>query len=192
MLAARTVSLKILDFNLDTSIPMGEMVLGVLAYVAQFECKLLLGRQKIGIAKAKPDGKFKGRPKNKELLNAWMPKSLLTIVMILNLSIKLISEKSSISQGDLYQKMKKVVPEKIRHRTSKQDIINNVFDGETILYRSAPRTKKAEICKICEEKRKLKRDPFPTPRSAASLLQNNIYSLNYSHGIVSFQILFTH
>lgn len=68
MLAARTVSLKILDFNLDTSIPMGEMVLGVLAYVAQFECKLMLGRQKIGIAKAKSDAKFKGRPKNKELL----------------------------------------------------------------------------------------------------------------------------
>ncbi|MCR4624193.1 MAG: recombinase family protein, partial [Alphaproteobacteria bacterium] len=34
-LAEKSVNLRILDLNLDTSTPMGEMVLGVLAYVAQ-------------------------------------------------------------------------------------------------------------------------------------------------------------
>jgi DNA invertase Pin-like site-specific DNA recombinase len=134
-LAEKSVSLRILDLNLDTSTPMGEMVLGVLAYVAQFERKIMLERQRVGIAKAKSEGKYKGKPKNEKLLkrmdaeiaayNRNDPRSL---------TIKQIAEKLSISQGYLYQRMKKVAPEKIRHRTSKRDIIENVFDGDEKLY----------------------------------------------------------
>ncbi len=134
-LAEKSVSLRILDLNLDTSTPMGEMVLGVLAYVAQFERKIMLERQKVGIAKAKSEGKYKGKPKNEKLLkrmdaeiaayNRSDPRSL---------TIKQIAEKLDISQGYLYQRMKKVAPEKIRHRTSKREIIENVFDGDEKLY----------------------------------------------------------
>jgi len=134
-LADKSVNLWILDLNLDTSTPMGEMVLGVLAYVAQFERKIMLERQKIGIAKAKSEGKYKGKPKNEKLLKRMDaeiaaydrsdPRSL---------TIKQIAEKLSISQGYLYQRMKKIAPEKIRHRTSKRKIIENVFDGNEKLY----------------------------------------------------------
>ncbi len=135
LLAEKLVSLRILDLNLDTSTPMGEMVLGVLAYVAQFERKIMLERQKIGIAKAKSEGKYRGKPKNEKLLkrmdaeiaayNRSDPRSL---------TIKQIAEKLGISYVYVYRRMKQVAPEKIRHRTSKLDIIENVFDGDEKLY----------------------------------------------------------
>jgi DNA invertase Pin-like site-specific DNA recombinase len=53
--------LKILDINIDTSSATGELVLNLLGSIAQFERKIMLERQREGIAKAKTDGKYKGR-----------------------------------------------------------------------------------------------------------------------------------
>ncbi len=46
---------------MDTSTPQGELMLNVIGSIAQFERKLMLERQKEGIAKAKAEGKYKGR-----------------------------------------------------------------------------------------------------------------------------------
>ncbi|HMB77862.1 MAG TPA: recombinase family protein [Kiloniellaceae bacterium] len=51
--------LHILD--LDTGTASGELVLNLLASVAQFEREMMLERQREGIAKAKAEGKYKGR-----------------------------------------------------------------------------------------------------------------------------------
>ena len=61
LLEAKNVSLKILDMSLDTSSPTGKLLLNLLGCVSQFERELLLERQKVGIEKAKAQGKFKGR-----------------------------------------------------------------------------------------------------------------------------------
>ena len=53
--------LRILAMNLDTSNATGELMLNVLGSVAQFERSMMLERQREGIAKAKAEGKFKGR-----------------------------------------------------------------------------------------------------------------------------------
>lgn len=53
--------LRILDINIDTSSATGELVLNLLGAIAQFERKIMLERQREGIAKAKSDGKYKGR-----------------------------------------------------------------------------------------------------------------------------------
>lgn len=53
--------LKVLDINIDTASATGELVLNMLGAVAQFERKIMLERQREGIAKAKADGKYKGR-----------------------------------------------------------------------------------------------------------------------------------
>ena len=45
----------------DTSIPTGRLILNVMSSVAQFERGMMLERQCEGIAKAKADGKYKGR-----------------------------------------------------------------------------------------------------------------------------------
>lgn len=60
-LEAKGVSLKVLNFGLDTSTPTGKMMLTMLGAVGQFEREIMLERQKEGVAKAKADGKYKGR-----------------------------------------------------------------------------------------------------------------------------------
>ena len=60
-LDSKEVSFQILDMNLDTSTPTGKLLLTMLGAVYQFEREILLERQLVGIAKAKREGKFKGR-----------------------------------------------------------------------------------------------------------------------------------
>ena len=60
-LDAKGVAFQILDMNLDTSTPTGKLLLTMLGAVYQFEREILLERQLVGIAKAKREGKFKGR-----------------------------------------------------------------------------------------------------------------------------------
>jgi DNA invertase Pin-like site-specific DNA recombinase len=60
-LQARGVTVRILSMNLDTSTPTGTLILTVLGAVATFERGIMLERQREGIAKAKADGKYKGR-----------------------------------------------------------------------------------------------------------------------------------
>ena len=54
-------SLRILAMNLDTSTSTGRLMLNVLGSVAEFERDVMLDRQREGIAKAKTEGKYKGR-----------------------------------------------------------------------------------------------------------------------------------
>ena len=57
-------SLVILDMGgtaIDTSNPTGKLILNVMSSVAQFEREMILERQREGIAKAKAEGKYKGR-----------------------------------------------------------------------------------------------------------------------------------
>ncbi|WKW50614.1 recombinase family protein [Rhodomicrobium lacus] len=58
---ARGAGLRILAMNLDTTTPTGRLMLQVLGSVAEFERSLMLERQRDGIAKAKAEGKYKGR-----------------------------------------------------------------------------------------------------------------------------------
>lgn len=55
------VTLRILSMNVDTSTPTGKLLLTMLGAIATFERDLMLERQRDGIAKAKADGKYKGR-----------------------------------------------------------------------------------------------------------------------------------
>jgi DNA invertase Pin-like site-specific DNA recombinase len=60
-LESKGVTLVILAMNLDTSTPHGKLMLNILGAIGQFERELMLERQREGIAKAKADGKYKGR-----------------------------------------------------------------------------------------------------------------------------------
>jgi DNA invertase Pin-like site-specific DNA recombinase len=54
-------SLQILAMNLDTGTPTGRLMLTVFGGVAEFERAMMLERQREGIAKAKAEGKYRGR-----------------------------------------------------------------------------------------------------------------------------------
>jgi DNA invertase Pin-like site-specific DNA recombinase len=56
-----TVSLKILSLGVDTATPTGRLMINLLGSISQFEREVMLERQREGIAKAKSEGKYKGR-----------------------------------------------------------------------------------------------------------------------------------
>ncbi len=60
-LDAKGVALKVLDQAIDTTTPSGRLMFNMLGSIAQFERELMLERQREGIAKAKAEGKYKGR-----------------------------------------------------------------------------------------------------------------------------------
>ena len=60
-LKAKGVTVRILSMHLDTGNPTSNLILTILAGVGSWEREVMLERQKIGIAKAKADGKYRGR-----------------------------------------------------------------------------------------------------------------------------------
>jgi DNA invertase Pin-like site-specific DNA recombinase len=64
-LEAKKVHLRVLAMNcgqrLDTSTPIGRLMLTVIGSVAEFERGMMLERQREGIAKARKEGRYKGR-----------------------------------------------------------------------------------------------------------------------------------
>ena len=60
-LRRRKAGLRILNMNLDTTTPTGKLLLNLVGSIAEFERELMLERQREGIAKAKGEGKYKGR-----------------------------------------------------------------------------------------------------------------------------------
>lgn len=60
-LEQRGAHLRIEALNIDTATATGKLMLNVLGSVAQFEREMMLERQREGIAKAKAEGKYRGR-----------------------------------------------------------------------------------------------------------------------------------
>lgn len=60
-LEKKGVALRILNLGIDTNTPTSRLMLNLLGSIAQFEREMMLERQKEGVAKAKAEGKYKGR-----------------------------------------------------------------------------------------------------------------------------------
>lgn len=60
-LARRDIGVRLLSMNIDTNSATGKLLLTLMGAVAAFEREIMLERQRVGVAKAKAAGKFKGR-----------------------------------------------------------------------------------------------------------------------------------
>jgi DNA invertase Pin-like site-specific DNA recombinase len=60
-LERKGVAIRVLDLGIDTTSPTGRMIAEIVVAVAGFERRLLLERQRVGIAVAKAAGKYRGR-----------------------------------------------------------------------------------------------------------------------------------
>jgi DNA invertase Pin-like site-specific DNA recombinase len=60
-LKAKGVELQVLAMNLDTSTPNGKLMLNLMGSFAEFEREIMLERQREGVARAKAEGKYRGR-----------------------------------------------------------------------------------------------------------------------------------
>jgi len=60
-LRAKRVALRILEIGLDASTATGRLLLTMLGAIGEFERRMMLERQREGIAKAKSEGKYRRR-----------------------------------------------------------------------------------------------------------------------------------
>ena len=60
-LKQKGAALRILNLNIDTSTATGKLMFTMIGAIAEFEREMMLERQREGIAKAKAEGKYKGR-----------------------------------------------------------------------------------------------------------------------------------
>ena len=60
-LKAKGVDLQVLAMALDTSTPTGKLMLNLMGSFAELEREIVLERQREGVAKAKAEGKCRGR-----------------------------------------------------------------------------------------------------------------------------------
>ena len=134
-LESKNVQLRILDFGLDTHTATGKMMLQVIGAVAEFEREMMLERQRSGIAKAKAEGKFRGKTlpeaKIKKLereVRAYNPNSEDS------LSIKEIASFCEVSTPTVYKKIREIAPEKLKKKTKKDVIIAKIFGGNAHKY----------------------------------------------------------
>lgn len=60
-LAAKGAQLRILNMGIDTSTPTGKLLISICGSIHAWEREIMLERQREGVAKAKAEGKYKGR-----------------------------------------------------------------------------------------------------------------------------------
>lgn len=60
-LEVKQATLRIMAMNLDTNTPTGRLLLHLVGSVGQFEREIMLERQREGVARAKTEGRYKGR-----------------------------------------------------------------------------------------------------------------------------------
>ena len=98
MLEAKGVGLRVLDLGIDTKSATGKLILTLLGGINQFEREMMLERQRDGIAKAKAEGKYKGR---KPTARAKSPQVL--EMKDAGASVKVITEQLGISRASVYR-----------------------------------------------------------------------------------------
>jgi len=100
-LEAKGVGLRILDFGgsaVDTQSPTGKLLLVVLSAIAQWEREIMIARQREGIAKAKAEGRYKGRAPT-----ARAKLSQVRELQATGLGASAIAERLSISRASVYR-----------------------------------------------------------------------------------------
>ena len=91
-------SLRILGLGIDTATPTGKLILTVLGGIAEFEREIMLERQREGIAKAKADGKYKGRKPTARVLGPEVHK-----LHLAGIGASEIAKKVGIGRASVYR-----------------------------------------------------------------------------------------
>ena len=105
-LGKKNVSLRILNLGIDTNTPTGKLMLTMLRAIGQFEREIMLERQREGIAKAKAEGKFKGR----KPLDQGIVEEVLRLCET-RITRKEVAERLEIGEATVYRVLKDAKPE---------------------------------------------------------------------------------
>lgn len=102
VLEKKKVSLKVLNLGMDTHTPTGKLMLTMLGGVAQFEREIMLERQREGIAKAKAQGKYKGR----KPLSDGIKQEIIRLVREEKCSKVSVAKQLNIGEASVYRTLK--------------------------------------------------------------------------------------
>jgi DNA invertase Pin-like site-specific DNA recombinase len=105
--------LRILAMNLDTATPTGRLMLQVLGAIAEFERSLMLERQREGIAKAKAEGKYRGRAKT-----AMAKAGEVEALLVEGVNPTDIARKLGIGRSSVYRAMREKGVKRVSSSTS--------------------------------------------------------------------------
>lgn len=97
-LTKRGVAVRILSMDLNTANATGRLILTILAGIAEFERSLMLERQRHGIAKAKAEGKYRGRAPTARA----RAKEILAL-KAQGLGVTEINERTKVSRSSIYR-----------------------------------------------------------------------------------------
>jgi DNA invertase Pin-like site-specific DNA recombinase len=97
-LESKGASLRILNMGIDTATPTGKLMLTVLGAVGAFEREIMLERQREGIAKAKAEGRYKGR-----VPTAMKQADQIRAFAAQGMTKKAIAEKLDVSERSVYR-----------------------------------------------------------------------------------------
>ena len=95
------VALRILDLSIDTGSSTGKLILTVMGGIGEFERAMMLERQREGIAKAKSEGRYKGRKPT-----ARAQSDEVKALSAAGLSMGAIASKLSIGKGSVHRILK--------------------------------------------------------------------------------------
>ncbi len=98
-LEEKGASLKVLEPEIDTSGPMGKMILTVLGMVGEMELNNLKERQRAGIELAKAKGVYKGRPKS-------LDHNKIKSMKAEGLGVTAIAKRLDCSRGAIYKALR--------------------------------------------------------------------------------------
>ncbi len=102
-LEAKGASLRILDMAIDTGTPTGRLMLTMIGGIAQFEREIMLERQREGIAKAKAEGKYRGRKPTASVHNDEIKR----LAEVEKLSAVEIAKRLGIGRSSVYRALEK-------------------------------------------------------------------------------------
>jgi DNA invertase Pin-like site-specific DNA recombinase len=100
VLEAKKVGLRVLDMGIDTQSATGKLILTLLGGINQFEREVMLERQREGIARAKAEGKYKGRKPTAKAKSAQVLEMKKT-----GATVKAITAELGISRASVYRIM---------------------------------------------------------------------------------------
>lgn len=107
----KKAGLRILSMQLDTATANGRLMMNVLGSVAQFERELMLERQREGIAKAKAEGKYRGRAPTVQKQSAEIEELLAQ-----GLGPTDVAEKLGVARSSVYRVAEGVIRERRDNR----------------------------------------------------------------------------
>jgi DNA invertase Pin-like site-specific DNA recombinase len=165
---AKGASLKVAEQPIDTSTPGSKAFLDMLGLFADFETNLRRERQREGIAKAKAEGRYKGRPISIDVAQVYELKAQ-------GRGVTDIAKEMKIARSSVYRALKERREKSLRPGSERRRQISDDYKrrGQPLQHgEQAEEFQEDALLEVCSEQtinqRELRQEPIFSPDGAGS------------------------